>query len=200
MYSPAGYRVDNAELIVKALEENQFATLIGPRGSITHLPLHFEAIERGERFIGHMARANPQWREFPANVTAVFHGAHGYISPAWYAPQADNVPTWNYVVVHARGQAKVIDGRDGVADALAKLVEVNERSHATGWTLAMNEDIEKLARAIVAFEIVDLKFEAKFKLSQKIDPRDRVNVIDGLRNLAVPNEDLARWMELTAPK
>lgn len=26
---------------------------------------------------------------------AVFQGPHAYVSPAWYQPKPDNVPTWN---------------------------------------------------------------------------------------------------------
>jgi hypothetical protein len=58
---------------------------------------------------GHIARANPLWKEVPngAEVLVIFQGHHGYISPSWYPSKHEthrHVPTWNYEVVHAHGK------------------------------------------------------------------------------------------------
>ena len=47
----------------------------------------------------------------------VFQGPQGYVSPAWYPSKAEHgkvVPTWNYVMVQARGTA-ARDRRQGLA-------------------------------------------------------------------------------------
>lgn len=195
MYTPSHYKNDDQSLSERIVRENQFATLIvsAPgEPSISHLPLLLD----GSRLVGHMARANPQWRAFPSRVLAIFNGAHGYISPAWYEPADDNVPTWNYAAVHVRGQAKIIENEDAVFETMQKLVIDNETRYGTGWKLERNSALEKLSKAIVAFEIVDLTFEGKLKLSQKIEPAEHAAVIKGLRELG--NTELAQWMQQTA--
>lgn len=190
MYSPAHYKTENEELVLKVVRENQFATLIAGE-QISHLPLLLE----NDRLIGHMARMNPQWKTFPREVLAIFQGAHGYISPAWYDEAADNVPTWNYVATHVRGHARVIEAMDEVFETMQKLVVTNEEAYGTGWKLNRNIELEKLSKAIVAFEITGLSFEGKLKLSQKIEPQERERVIENLGELG--NRGLADWMKLT---
>ncbi len=190
MYSPKHYDTDDHALILKVVNENQFATFICD-GEVSHLPLILD----GERLIGHMARANPQWRSFPADTLSIFQGPHGYISPAWYNEASDNVPTWNYVAVHVKGHASVIESADEVFSTMEKLVVANEAKYQTGWRLQRNLDLEKLARAVVAFEITDLKFQGKLKLSQKIEGDEHARVVEGLEQLG--NAELAEWMRLT---
>ncbi|EGQ63846.1 FMN-binding negative transcriptional regulator [Acidithiobacillus ferrooxidans] len=63
---------------------------------------------------GHVARANPLWREVPSNseVLAIFQGPQHDISPSGYATKVETgkvVPTWNYAVVHAWGPMQIRD-------------------------------------------------------------------------------------------
>lgn len=55
--------------------------------SANHIP--FELVPESGRYgvlKGHVARANPVWREVSENaeVMVIFQGASSYISPAWY--------------------------------------------------------------------------------------------------------------------
>src|SRR4051794_11991074 len=90
----------------------------------SHLPLLLDtdadahAGPRGQ-LLGHMARANPQWRGVRGEVMVVFSGPHAYVSPSWYE-EAGTVPTWNYVAVHAYGTFHVVDDRDGLLDILRR--------------------------------------------------------------------------------
>ena len=64
----------------------------------------------------HVARANPLWREARDDVEAlvVFQGPQGYVSPGWYPSKAEHgkvVPTWNYVMVQARGRLRAVDDK-----------------------------------------------------------------------------------------
>ena len=55
---------------------------------ITHLPLLLDRARGASgALLGHVARANPHWRQLEAQpgVLAVFHGPHAYVSPSWYA-------------------------------------------------------------------------------------------------------------------
>ena len=60
---------------------------------------------------GHVARANPVWRNVgeTSEVLAIFQGPNRYISPKWYPSKQEHgkvLPTWNYLVVHARGRIR----------------------------------------------------------------------------------------------
>src|SRR5207248_5398318 len=101
-------------------DANAFATVIthGAGGlAVSHLPLLVDSERKVLR--GHVARENPQLAHFAAGVEAlaIFHGPHGYVSPSVYEDQP-SVPTWNYVVVDARGRARSVD-----TNALGEILE-----------------------------------------------------------------------------
>ena len=204
MYSPPYYRESKLEPIIQLIEKYSFAALLtyGGSESISHLPFLLDRNSHGDlSLLSHMAVANPHWQELEkvGKAKVVFQGPHAYISPAWYAPEPSNVPTWNYAVVHAVGSFEVI--RDGVIsfEIMNKLVKRFEDGYGTEWQLPVDElSIKKLKESIVVFKIQKIEFEAKFKLSQKQNPTDRHNVIKGLRNLnSATLGDLASYMEKT---
>ena len=56
----------------------------------------------------HVARANPQWRDLrdAQEALVVFQGFQHYVTPSWYETKRETgkvVPTWNYLIVQARG-------------------------------------------------------------------------------------------------
>src|SRR5438132_13951957 len=106
MYLPADFQVHDIALLHDLIDRFGFATLITVvegRPQVSHLPLLLDR-DAGQpgRLIGHMARANDQWRTFDGTTEAlvIFQGQHSYVSPAWYEVHP-SVPTWNYLVVHA---------------------------------------------------------------------------------------------------
>ncbi|MBK8825080.1 MAG: FMN-binding negative transcriptional regulator [Anaerolineales bacterium] len=89
----------------------------------THLPVEvLEAEDGGLTILGHMSRANPQWKSFwrQQEVLLIFRGAHTYISPRWY--DHVNVTTWNYMMVHVYGKVRVVEG-DKLYALLSRLVK-----------------------------------------------------------------------------
>src|SRR5207244_13037853 len=90
-----------------------FVSLVEGRPLASHLPfLPDRKAGAHGTLIGHMARANGQWKEAGGqNVLAIFSGSHAYISPTWYE-EKEVVPTWNYVAVHVYGRVQVIDHPD----------------------------------------------------------------------------------------
>jgi transcriptional regulator len=210
MYSPEHYSEDRSELILETIKRYSFATIItqGEAGPfVSHLPLILEheiegAIE-GQTLIGHCARANPQWRHFAEGqeATIIFHGPHAYISPAWYEPQIDNVPTWNYVAVHLKGSVQIIESSAEAYRILQTMVHHFESGYGTNWNLPSepNSELEGLVNAIVAFRIEIKEIQAKFKLSQKQTQDDRANVIDQLPKFAgAEGSALAEYMKLAS--
>ena len=94
LYIPAHFRVDDRDELLAFMRDNAFATLVssGPGGlHVSHIPF---IVERGAdgsvRLLGHVARANAQWKELEAAhaVVAIFQGPHAYVSPTWYEHHA----------------------------------------------------------------------------------------------------------------
>src|SRR5215471_19198631 len=108
MYIPASFDVSDERILEWFIGRYAFATLITSSSaglSASHIPITLRKREGRGCLIGHVARANGQWRTFDgkAEALAIFHGPHAYISPTWYAT-APAVPTWNYAAVHAYGK------------------------------------------------------------------------------------------------
>ena len=183
MYIPVLFRETELASLHDFMRSYSFATVITAHDGkpfASHLPLFLEsAVGSQGALTGHMARANPQWKEMQADaeVLITFHGPHTYVSPSWYAAQAMAVPTWNYMAVHAYGKARILP-QEELVQALHKLVDENESAYAQPWKLELTQEMrEKMLGAIVGFEIVLSRIEGKFKLSQNRSPEDRQRVI-----------------------
>ena len=179
MYLPDAFRLDDDQALLAHVTAYPFATVIthGEGGlAVSHLPLLVDAQRRVLR--GHLARQNPQLAHLAAGAEAlaVFHGPHGYVSPSVYEEQP-SVPTWNYVVVHIRGRARMVD-EAVLREVLDDLVA---RFDPTGWRLQAPEDYVRSALdAIAGFEIPIERIEGKWKLSQNRSPTDQQRVADWL--------------------
>ena len=94
MYNPPHFEIINQEEIFAFIEANAFGQLISSvegRLFSTHLPILVAADH--SRLLGHMAKANPQWRDIDGQeVLITLPGPHDYISPSWYC--SSGVPTW----------------------------------------------------------------------------------------------------------
>lgn len=185
MYVPPKFKADDLPAQLALMRAHPFATVItaGEGGSpeINHFPLLVDEREGTVALLGHLARANPQWKAMETgDVTAIFHGPHTYVTPTWYR-DPDNVPTWNYAVVHATGRARLIHDFEGIESILSRTVAEFERHEPRPWSYALDEPFRRgLVRAIVGFEIEVTRLEGKFKLSQNRAPRDRAGVMEGL--------------------
>lgn len=191
MYVPASFAEPDTARLHDFMRRHNFAVLTsqGEDGLIgSHLPLLLDpdAGPHGH-LIGHMARANPQWRGVRGEVLAVFHGPHAYVSPAWYE-EPGTVPTWNYVAVHAYGTFRLVEDRDGLLDILRRSVLAYESPKPKPWVYDEAEPyVEKMLGAIVGFRIEITRLEGKWKLSQNHPEGRRQKVIRALR--AQPDEN-----------
>jgi len=185
MYVPKAFAVEDLPRLQDFMEEFNFATLVTQRdGELTasHIPF---LLDRSSEPYGvlraHVAIRNPQLEDFKSGSQAlvIFQGPHTYVSPSWYV-KPENVPTWNYTVVHAYGIPKLLD-RTGMAAILKDLVGRHERGFEQPWDFDPNSDwIKKLLPEIAAFEIRIERLQGKFKLNQNRVPADRAGVIDAL--------------------
>jgi transcriptional regulator len=195
VYIPKLYKELDPETIAEFIRSNEFATLVsfdGERPVATHLLLGLESTDGNSMVLsGHMARANQQWHSFSAaqDVLAIFAGPHTYVSPRWY--NHVNVPTWNYIAVHAYGRPRVITDHDELYRLLKKLVDEHEADSGAmpAYRLeTLPEDFrERQMQAIVGFQIDVTRIEASYKLSQNRDQQSYDNVVTELYRRADDN-------------
>jgi transcriptional regulator len=186
LYVPPLFRVDDPAKLADFIARNAFGTLIssGEGGmQVSHIPFLPEVGADGKlRLLGHVARANGQWRglEGAREVMAIFHGPHAYISPTWYESHPA-VPTWNYAVVHAHGKVRALD-EAGLRGLIGRLSETYEAGRPKPWRIDDQPDgfVDGLVKAIVGFELEVERLEGKFKLSQNRPGNDARRVVEAL--------------------
>src|SRR5207237_340386 len=84
----------------------------------------------------HVAKANSVARLAAGRpVVAVFHGPDAYVSAGWYEKPREQVPTWNYVVVHAHGRATGPMTKQERRRLLEDLTSIHETDDAA-WRMA----------------------------------------------------------------
>ena len=183
MYNQRSYRTEHPAALRDVIERYPFATVVSQREGepyASHLPILWAPGGEHGTLVGHMARANPQWKSWDntTRVLVIFHGPHSYISPAWYAQQV-TVPTWNYVTVHAYGVPSLIQD---TAQLRPMVVGLTERFESGGgWSVEQAAPImDTELQAIVGFEIPIERLEGKFKLNQNRSEADQRGVVRAL--------------------
>jgi transcriptional regulator len=200
MYNPAHFEEENPQVLHRLMEQHPLATLVtlGSQGlHATQLPLFHDCSAGGFGVLrGHMAKANPQWSDLAPGVQAltIFTGPQHYISPNWYPSKAEHakvVPTWNYVVVHARGSVRVIHDAAWLKKNVGELTAAHEAAFPNPWTIEAAPDgfINHMVKAIVGIELVIESLEGKWKASQNRPEADRLGVLAALRQLQTPEAD-----------
>ena len=136
--------------------------------------------------IAHVARANPLWREAAGTpVLVVFQGPQAYVSPSGYASKAEHgkvVPTWNYIMVQARGRLRAIDDAAHLHALVTRLTATHEAGRDKPWAVddAPRDYIDATLKAIVGIEIEIEALAGKWKVSQNRSATDRRGVPGGL--------------------
>jgi transcriptional regulator len=180
MYIPPYFREQDESKLIEFMQAHNFANLISCMNNsplATHLPFVIEKRQDKLFLISHMAKANPQWESFTDNqLLIIFQGPHAYISPSNYEKQ-QNVPTWNYIAVHAYGNAKIIDDPKEVWSLMERTITNFEDKFMEQWKNLSPEYVNGMLKAIVAFEIEVTKLDGKFKLSQNKTRNEQAKII-----------------------
>jgi transcriptional regulator len=134
-----------------------------------------------------VARANPVWQEVASqpDTLVIFQGPAAYISPNWYPSKHEahrQVPTYNYMVVHAHGKIVVRDDEAFVRGLVARLTRAMEANEPRPWKMgdAPADYISQMLGAIVGIEIEVTRLVGKWKLGQNKEARDRRGAVDAL--------------------
>ena len=192
MYLPSHFAQPDALALRALMRDHPLATFIthGAQGLDAN-PVPMLWLDDGSPhglLRGHVARANPLWRETSPDteVLVIFQGPDAYITPSWYPTKAEHgkaVPTWNYAVAHAYGKLQVCDDADWLRRHLAALTDHNEAAFAEPWQVsdAPVDYTEKMMAAIVGIEIEITRLTGKWKVSQNQPAENRAGVVQALR-------------------
>ncbi|ERE05288.1 FMN-binding negative transcriptional regulator [Pseudogulbenkiania ferrooxidans] len=190
MYQPSHFVEADPAVLLSLMRARPLAVVAvnGEDGPLAnHLPLLAVEEEGVLKLRGHVARANPLWRllEDAPQALAVFQGDDAYISPSWYPGKAEHgkvVPTWNYMVAHARGRLRAVDDPVWLRGLLDQLTRAREAGFPQPWQVAdaPADYLDKMLRAIVGIELTVSRLDGKYKLSQNQDEATRLSVRAGL--------------------
>jgi transcriptional regulator len=180
VYVPKINQIEDRAAIVAYMRAYSFAVLTtsGPGGLMaTHLPFVIEEAGGQVTLLAHMAKANPQWRDFAAGAEAlaIFMQPHAYISPRLYDSR-QNVPTWNYVAVHAYGRPLLIEERAAKIELQKKLIRQYDAGYLEQMAELPDSYLDAKLAAIVSFSMVVTRIDARYKLSQDKNPAERERI------------------------
>lgn len=208
-YPSPAFREDRTDVLHAAIRELYFGVLVTrPEGGFvtSYLPWELDAT-RGPlgTLVGHLARYNPQ-SQVPgggADALALFQGPHAYVSPSWYPGKRDDprqVPTWDYLVVEARGKLVTFDDEARLYNLLTQLTDRNEAGREHRWrvTDAPDDYVRREMRHIVGIELRIESLTGRYKLSQNRNAADQEGARAGLA--AAPTErerDVAKAIAVT---
>lgn len=207
MYLPSHFKEERPEILRRLIAEHPLGALVtlGPEGiEANHIPfLHDPDPAPHGTLRGHVARANPVWRDHAKDVEAlvIFQGPQTYVTPSWYPRKRQTgkvVPTWNYLVVHAYGPLRAIEDGAWLRGFVERLTNRFESARSEPWqvTDAPPDFIETQLKAIVGIEIPVTRLLGKWKASQNQPPADREGVVRGLRAADRPDAaEIAEWVE-----
>lgn len=160
----------------RLIARNPWATLIGHDDdgvSVSHYAVMLDDDRDDLTVVAHVGRPDDQILGLgTGELTIVFQGPHGYISPRWYGDVAA-VPTWNFSAVHLTGVPEILSTEENLR-VLDRLVDHFEglAPEARGMWQAPNtpEFVARLAAGTVGFRLTPTRFTAKRKLSQNRPP------------------------------
>ena len=191
MYSPVYNRIEDRAELLAFMCANNFPILVTGTGGVlhaSHLPVTIH--EEGSQIVidMHMAKNNPQWKEFfDDEVMVVFAGPHSYISPRWYE-EPERVPTWNYTAVHAYGVPKIISEKKAKFESQRRLIESLDPQWLPKFDALRQEYVDMMLDGIVNFSIPAARIETRWKLSQNRGRREMELIAAALEKSGDSNE------------
>ena len=201
MYLPMHFEETRPEVLHELLRTHPLGLLVtqdaGGAMSANSVPFVLDVNSAGPAggpgiLRAHVARANSLWRMARGDIDSlvVFQGEQAYISPSLYASKAEHgkvVPTWNYVMVQARGRLRAVDDAPWLRAFVTRLTDRFEAPRAKPWAVsdAPEDYIATMLRAIVGIEIVLTALTGKWKVGQNRSAADRAGVARGLADAGI---------------
>ena len=184
MYVPKINQVEDRAALLAYMRAYSFAAMAtsGAGGlTATHMPFVIEEAGGQIILLAHIAKANPQWRDFAGGGEAlvIFMQPHAYVSPRLYDSR-QNVPTWNYVAVHAYGKPVLIEEREAKVELQKKLIRQYDEAYLAQMAELSESYMDAKLAAIVSFSMAVTRIDARFKLSQDKNPAERERIAHDL--------------------
>jgi len=194
MYIPPIYKEKDKDGAIQFMQRFNFGLLVTTSKNqeplATHLP--FTISEDNDTIIitAHLATANPQWKSFNDHrALVIFSEPHAYISPQFYNKK-QNVPTWNYLAVHAYGTINILDTIPDKLKTLETMIDAMEPSYRAQWD-SLSEDYKSgMLQGIVAFSMTVTELQFKEKLSQNKKKEEKERIVDAFSKSDSENEQL----------
>ena len=170
-----------------------FATLITSKNDFpiaTHLPFIIRE-ENDKLFLySHVAKQNEQWKHIEENlILVIFTEPHAYISPTNYEKEI-NVPTWNYISIHAYGKGQLLTRHEDMISLLEGTIDNYETSYREQWNRLPDKYRLGQMMGIAGFKIEVTEIQAKEKLSQNKTHNEQQKIIDTLAASSDANEQI----------
>jgi transcriptional regulator len=211
VYTPSHFAESRPQVLDRLVHDHPLGLVVstGPQGlDANPVPFLLDRAPDGSAVLrAHVARGNPLWKEAAGqDVLVVFQGPQAYVTPNWYPSKAENgkaVPTWNYILVQARGRLVVHDDPVWLRAFLERLTQRHEASQARPWAVADAPDdyLQAMLRGIVGIEIPAAALSGKWKMSQNHAAQNRDGVVKGLRERGGDEaQAVARWVEAGAAR
>ncbi len=198
MYIPKINLLTEEAEVLAFIKKYSFATIVTTKKNVanaSHLPFTVSKIDQNIILTGHFAKANQQWEELlESKVLVIFTEPHAYVSPKHYESDL-NVPTWNYIAVHAYGQAKIIEDESQALACLEAMINVYEADYKSQWDKMPLDYKLKMLNGIVPFEIAVTEFQAKQKLSQNRSAIEKNNIITAFENGDDNEKQISAYMK-----
>ncbi len=198
MYLPPPF--NHPQHAATIMREHPFGSLVSTDSEgfpfVTHLPI--KLVEEGgqpKTLLGHCARGNPHAGFLQARPQALvtFMGPQAYMSPAVY-PDLLRVPTWTYLAVHARVEARLLEGQEAKDALLKQLIGDHEPAYAAQWRGLPENYTDGMLKGIVAFELTILDLKTKVKINQH-RPESHAAMHAAYAQGGEQEQALALWMQ-----
>jgi transcriptional regulator len=202
MYDLPYFKEPDCGAVLEFMRRHPFVLLTGcgeaQRVVATQVPVFIDEQPGGSLVLtGHIQRKTDHHKAFLQNneVLTLFTGPHTYISASWYE-EKQAASTWNYMTVHARGSLRFLDDAAllRVLQRTTNFFENNPGSPSLVEKMPP-EYVERMMKAIVAFEITITSMEHVFKLSQNRDAKSYNSIIEKLNGQGGDAAAIAAEME-----
>ena len=195
MYNPKHFEQGDLGVVAALIAHFPLGALVTTQnGSLEadHIPFLLDGdLASGAKLIGHVAKNNPVWQlaSPDAECMVIFQGPNAYVSPSWYPSKQvhhEVVPTYNYAVAHVYGKLTVSHDPQTKLEIVDQLTASMEGGRKEPWGVldAPAGYIDKMLEAIVGIELSVTRIQAKWKISQNREDRDRLGAAKGLASEA----------------
>jgi len=201
MYSLPYFKAENEKEVIDFMNQHPFSTLTGVDENnqpvATHVPVLFEEREGKLFLLGHIMKNSDHHKAFDQNenILAIFTGSHTYVSASWYKDQKQ-ASTWNYQAVHVKGKLKFLNEESLINILTRTTAHFENNPSSPSLVEHLSTDyVNRLIKAIIAFEIEVTEIAHVFKLSQNRDKESYQNIVAHLQKGDSEAQSVATIME-----